>query len=62
MRSYGFKLPDFFMEYGPVSAHSIDAAKTLIRKKLGVRRLPHGIKVWDLAERPLARWRISALQ
>ena len=60
MRSYGFKLPDFFMEYGPITAQSVDAAKAIIRKKLGVNRLPPGFRIWDLSERPLVRWRVSA--
>jgi len=60
MHSYGFKLPDFFLEYGPIVAKDIDEAKAIIRKKLGFRRLPRGIKVWDLAERPIVRWRAIA--
>ena len=59
MRSFGFKLPDFFMEYGPIAAQSIEAAKGIIRKKLGIRRLPPGFLVWDLSKRPLTRWRVS---
>jgi hypothetical protein len=59
MRSFGFKLPDFFKEYGPISAKNIEAAKASIRKQLGLRRLPPGIKVWDLSERPITRWRVS---
>jgi hypothetical protein len=60
VHSYGFKLPDFFMEYGPITAQSIDAAREAVRKQLGLSRLPPGFKIWDLAERPLARWRVSA--
>jgi hypothetical protein len=60
MHSYGFKLPGFFMEYGPISAQSIEMAKVVIREKLGIKRLPSGFKIWDLSERPLVRWRISA--
>jgi len=60
MHSYGFKLPDFFLEYGPIVAKDIDEAKVIIRKKLGMCRLPRGIKVWDLAERPIVRWRAIA--
>jgi hypothetical protein len=60
MHSYGFKLPDFFMEYGPITAQSIEAAKTVIRKKLGIKRLPSGFMIWDLTERPLVRWRVGA--
>ena len=26
---------------------------------LGVSRLPLGMQIWDLAERPLTRWRIA---
>jgi len=60
MRSYGFKLPDFFMEYGPITAQSVEAAKSAIRQRLGLKRLPPGFMVWDLSERPLSRWRVSA--
>jgi hypothetical protein len=60
MQSFGYKFPDFFMEYGPVSAPCIDTARGLIRKKLGLRRLPPGFKVWDLSERPLKIWRVCA--
>jgi hypothetical protein len=47
------------MEYGPVTADSLEAAKAQIRQRLGVGRLPHGFRVWDLSERPLTRWRID---
>jgi len=60
MHSYGFKLPDFFLEYGPIVADSIDEAKAIIREKLGLNRLPKGIKVWDVTERPIARWKAIA--
>jgi len=60
MHSYGFKLPDFFLEYGPIMAKNIDEAKAIIREKLGLRRLPSGIKVWDVTQRPIARWRAIA--
>ncbi len=58
-KRFGYKLPDYFMEYGPVEATDLESAKVLIRQRLGVRRLPQGIRVWDLGERPLARWRVS---
>ncbi|MCL1894830.1 MAG: hypothetical protein FWG02_11490 [Holophagaceae bacterium] len=58
MHSYGFKLPDFFKEYGPIAAQSIEAAKVIIRERLGLKRLPQGFSIWDLSERPLERWRI----
>jgi hypothetical protein len=58
-KSFGYKLPDYFMEYGPVKAEDLEAAKAQIRQRLGVRRLPPGLQVWDLAERPLARWRVG---
>jgi hypothetical protein len=58
-KSFGYKLPGYFMEYGPVFANSEDEAKTLIRKRLGVTRLPWGIKVWDLSQRPLTRWQVD---
>lgn len=57
--SFGYKFPDFFMEYGPVEAPDLDTAKALVRKRLGVGRLPKGMEVWNLADRPLTRWRPS---
>jgi coproporphyrinogen III oxidase-like Fe-S oxidoreductase len=48
------------MEYGPVEAGNLEAAKAQIRKRLGVNRLPLGLQVWDLAEHPLTRWRVDA--
>jgi hypothetical protein len=59
VHSYGYKFPDFFLEYGPVVAKDMPAAKAAIRRRLGLRRLPHGIRVWDLDERPLAVWRVG---
>lgn len=58
-RSFGYKLSGYFMEYGPLEAENLDAAKAQIRKRLGVTRLPLGLQVWDLAERPLTRWRVA---
>ena len=58
-RSFGYKLPDYFMEYGPVEASDMNGAKAKVRQRLGVRRLPSGLRVWDLADRPLVRWRVS---
>ena len=60
MRSFGYKLPSYFMEYGPIIAASEDEARAEIRRRLGVRRLPWGLKVWDLESRPLARWRVAS--
>jgi hypothetical protein len=57
--TFGYKLSGFFMEYGPIEAESLEAAKGLIRKRLGVTRLPLGVQIWDLAERPLTRWRVD---
>ena len=37
-RSFGYKFPDFFMEYGPIEAPDLEGAKTLVRKRLGVSR------------------------
>lgn len=48
------------MEYGPIEADSLDAAKAQIRRRLGVSRLPLGFQIWDLTERPLTRWRVDA--
>jgi hypothetical protein len=56
-KSFGYKLPGYFMEYGPIIATSEDGAKAEIRRKLGVNRLPSGVQVWDLSTRPLASWR-----
>lgn len=58
LKSFGYKLPGYFMEYGPISAPTEAQAKAAIRSKLGVRKLPWGLQIWDLAERPLAQWRI----
>lgn len=58
-KSFGYKFQDYFMEYGPVEAGSLEAAKAQIRKRLGVNRLPLGLQVWDLAEHPLTRWRVD---
>jgi len=58
-KSFGYKLPGFFMEYGPIEAESEDGARLAIRKRLGVKRLPWGLQVWDLAARPLVRWKID---
>ena len=58
-RSFGYKFSGYFMEYGPVAADSLETAKVEIRQRLGVNRLPLGFQIWDLAERPLARWRVD---
>ena len=60
LRTFGYKFSGYFMEYGPVEASSLEAAKAQIRKRLGVSRLPLGFQVWDLAERPLTRWRVAS--
>ncbi|GLH73304.1 hypothetical protein GETHLI_18060 [Geothrix limicola] len=60
LRSFGYKLSGYFMEYGPIEADSLDAAKAQIRQRLSVGRLPQGLQIWDLAERPLTRWRVDA--
>lgn len=59
IKSFGYKLPGYFMEYGPVRALSENEARELVRERLGVRRLPAGIQVWDLAQRPLAKWKVA---
>ncbi len=59
MRTFGYKLPGYFMEYGPISAPNEDGARAAIRQRLGVRKLPGGIHVWDLADRPLAKWKVA---
>jgi hypothetical protein len=60
LRSFGYKLSGYFMEYGPIEADSLDAAKAQIRQRLSVSRLPLGLQIWDLSERPLTRWRVDA--
>lgn len=60
IKSFGYKLSGYFMEYGPIEAETLDAAKAQIRRRLGVSRLPLGFQVWDLSERPLTRWRVAA--
>ena len=47
------------MEYGPVEAASAEEARLLIRARLNVGRLPKGLRIWDLADRPLARWKVA---
>jgi hypothetical protein len=59
LKSFGYKLPGYFMEYGPVYAHTEDEARTLIRQRLNAKRLPWGLQVWDLERRPLAKWRVA---
>ena len=59
-RSFGYKFSGYFMEYGPVAAEDLDAAKAQIRRSLGMSRLPLGFQIWDLEERPLTRWRVDA--
>jgi hypothetical protein len=58
-KSYGYKLPGYFMEYGPIEATSETEVKAKIRQRLGVNRLPWGLQVWDVSTRPIARWRVS---
>ena len=58
-QTFGYKFPDFFMEYGPIEASDLDTAKLLVRQRLGVSRLPRGMEVWNLADRPLIRWRAN---
>jgi hypothetical protein len=60
LRSFGYKFSGYFMEYGPIEAESLDGAKAQLRKRLGVSRLPLGLQIWDLMERPLTRWRVDA--
>lgn len=59
LRSFGYKFSGYFMEYGPLEADSLEGAKAQLRKRLGLSRLPLGVQIWDLAERPLARWRVD---
>lgn len=59
MRAYGYKLPGYFVEYGPVYAKDETQARALVRQRLGVKRLPWGLILWDLASRPLTHWRVD---
>jgi hypothetical protein len=59
MRQFGYKFAGYFMEYGPVEAADLEEARLLIRSRLNVARLPKGLQVWDLCERPLARWKVA---
>ena len=59
LKSFGYKLPGYFMEYGPVYALSEDEARILIRQRLNAKRLPWGLQVWDLAQRPMTKWRVA---
>lgn len=58
IRAFGYKLPGYFMEYGPIHAENETAAKAAIRHRLGVKRLPWGLSIWDLSTRPLNRWQV----
>lgn len=60
LHGFGYKFSGYFMEYGPIEAPNLDAAKAEIRHRLGLSRLPRDFQVWDLNERPLTRWRIDA--
>lgn len=53
MAFYGYKHSGFIVEHGPVEAPSLGEAKAIIRRRLGVARLPWGFQVWDLTCRPL---------
>ena len=59
LKSFGYKLPGYFMEYGPVYALSEDEARVLIRQRLNAKRLPWGLQVWDLEQRPMIKWRVA---
>lgn len=60
LHGFGYKFSGYFMEYGPVEAPDLASAKAQIRRRLGLSRLPQGIQIWDLGERPLTRWRVDA--
>jgi hypothetical protein len=59
LRSFGYKFSGYFMEYGPIEAESLDGARAQLRQRLGLSRLPLGVQIWDLAERPITRWRVD---
>ncbi|HEU4952491.1 MAG TPA: hypothetical protein VFT46_11095 [Holophagaceae bacterium] len=56
MRAFGYRFPGFVVEHGPVEARSLAEARTRIRQRLGLSRLPWGFQVWDLSQRPLKAW------
>ena len=58
-KSFGYKLPGYFMEHGPVEATCEANARSVIRRRLGLNRLPWGIQIWDLSVRPLTRWQVD---
>lgn len=58
MHTFAFQLPGYSITYGPIAAGSLDSAKAEIRRRLGVSRLPKGIRIWNLAERPMPRWKV----
>ena len=58
MSIWAFKLPDYFKHYGPFHADNLDAAKAEVRRRLGLPRLPRGVEVWNLQDRPMDRWRV----
>ncbi len=57
MHRFSYKLSGWMFDQGPILAPNLEAAKSEIRKRLGVSRLPKGITVWDLADRPMCRYR-----
>ena len=59
MRYYGYKFAGYFMEYGPVEASDPEQARNEVRRRLGVKRLPAGMEIWDLHDKPISRWKIS---
>jgi len=59
LKPFGYKLPGYFMEYGPVLARDEEEAKILIRQRMGVKRLPWGLQIWNLEIRPLIKWRAA---
>lgn len=56
MHAYGYRFPGFVAEHGPVQAGSLAEARSQIRKRLGLSKLPWGFQVWDLSVRPLRTW------
>lgn len=59
LKSFGYKLPGYFMEYGPILALNEEEARKLIRERLGAKRLPWGLQIWDLELRPLKKWKVA---
>jgi hypothetical protein len=57
MNQFAYQLPAYMFHFGPIAASDVETAKAEIRRRLGVTRLPRGLKVWDTAVKPMDRYR-----